>query len=260
MTLPAHSAQANRCTPRRPRRLAAALLTLLALGAQACVPVAPRLVGYGEARPTLFGRDIEVETRAAYYDSPPTCALIDLPPGAFADPAHDRQVAAALAAHFGARLGSVITVQQVRQAARDLALDPARADHRARLARHLRCPTVLRAEPYGGRDVYAGVWTQARVGLAVELRRAADDTLLWRARHVATRSAGGLPLSPLGAAGEAVAAATFQADPELPASLLHDATRRLAAGLPSFPGRPATTRAQSRPRASSAKLSPSRSP
>ena len=201
------------------------------------MPVAPRQVGYGEAAPSLIGRDVEVETRAAYYDTAPACAFAFLPTGAFGGQARRQQVAEALAAHFGPRLGSVVPAQQVRLAERALALDATRAEHRGHLGRHLRCPAVLHAEPFGSGDLYAGVWTQARVGLALELRQADGGQLLWRARHIATRNAGGLPLSPLGAAGEAVAAAAFQADPEVPASLLHDAVRRLAAALPPVPGR-----------------------
>jgi hypothetical protein len=250
------------------RRLALGLLGLLALSGQACMPVATRQVDYGASGPALVSRDVEVETRAAYYDSAPACAFVRLPRGAFGSTAWQRQVAGALAAHFGPRLGRVVPAHQVRAAARSLALDPARPGHRARLARQLACPAVLQAKPFGGGDLHAGVWTQARVGLAVELRRAGDDALLWRARHVATRSAGGLPLSPLAAAGEVLTTAAFHADPELPPSLLHDATRRLAAALPALPRRvgpaaravPDDLRGPSLRSANSARVQPSRSP
>jgi hypothetical protein len=240
------------------RHLAGAgLLALLALGVQACVPMAPRHVGYGEGRPTLVSRDVEVETREAYYASAPGCAYVHLPADAFGPAERRQRVAGALTAHFGPRLGRVVPADRVRAAARALALDPARPGHRVRLARHLDCPAVLRGAPFGGGDLYAGVWSQARVGLAVELRRAADDALLWRARHVATRSAGGLPLSPLAAAGEAVATAAFQVDPEVPASLLHDAARRLAAALPPLPeGARDRVSAPSRTHSQSARLQP----
>jgi hypothetical protein len=241
---------------RRGRAGAGALLAALALTGAGCLPVAPRQVAYGDADTPLMTRDVEVQTRAAYYTAAPDCAFVLPATRAFGNVARARRVEDALAAHFALRLGHVVPADRVRAAARALAVDPAEPDHRAILARNLGCPAVLKAAPHGGGDLYAGVWSQARVGLAVQLRRAGDDALLWRARHVATRSAGGVPLSPLAAAGELVTTAGFHADPELTPSLLHDAARRLASALPALP----TAAGASAPSSRAAISPPSRGP
>jgi hypothetical protein len=208
------------------------------LGLAACLPQAPRQVNYGEARPSLWGRDVEVETRPAYFALAPACALVQPAGRRFASGETGRLVEDALAAHFAGRFRRVVPAAQVTAAARRLALDPARPAHRRHLARHFACPGVLDARPHGADGVYAGVWTQRRVGLQVTLLDARDGSLLWRARHVATHSEGGLPVSPLGAVAELVMTTGFHADPEVPVSLLHDATRRIAATLPALPHPP----------------------
>lgn len=224
--------------PRPAVRLAGCLMLL---GLAACLPQAPRQVSYGEARPTLWGRDVEVETRPAYFAVAPACALVQPVGRRFAAVETGRLVEEALAAHFAARFRRVVPAAQVTAAAHRLALDPARPAHRRHLARQFACPGVLEARPYGADGVYAAVWTQRRVGLAVTLLDARDGTLLWRARHVATHSEGGLPVSPLGAVAELMMTTGFHADPEVPVSLLHDAGRRIAAALPALPQRRGAT-------------------
>jgi hypothetical protein len=63
--------------------------------------------------------------------------------------------------------------------------------------------------------------------------RAADGHVLWKARHIADRSDGGLPLSPIGIAVDTFTSAQFSSDREISESVVDDAVRRLVRSLPN---------------------------
>lgn len=62
--------------------------------------------------------------------------------------------------------------------------------------------------------------------------RVSDGHMLWRARHVASRSEGGLPLSPVSLVVETFASTQFSSDREVAASVVDDALRRVVATIP----------------------------
>jgi len=101
------------------------------------------------------------------------------------------------------------------------------------ILRHFRCDYVIRSTPIGDSGVYALVWAQARVGLQVQLEHGRRGTVLWRARHVATRSDGGIPLSPLGVVSNMFWAARLKSDGEQFKSLADDAARRIMRTFPN---------------------------
>ena len=59
-----------------------------------------------------------------------------------------------------------------------------------------------------------------------------DGFVVWRARHAATRSEGGLPTSFLSAAVNMFAAGAQHADPDVRLSVADDAVRRIVVSLP----------------------------
>ena len=79
---------------------------------------------------------------------------------------------------------------------------------------------------------FALIWARLSIGLEVQLTRASDGRLLWKARHTASRSQGGITLSPLGAATHMVEAAALTSDADQATSLVADLTRRIVATLP----------------------------
>ena len=66
----------------------------------------------------------------------------------------------------------------------------------------------------------------------MSLIRIRDDKVVWQARHVATRSDGGVPLSPASAIVNIFQAASFQGDGDVNFSLADDAVRRIVKTLP----------------------------
>lgn len=217
--------------PSARRVVVPALLLLLGLAA-GCAPPKPQAVAYGQAAEQPFARDVEVAVSDGFYRDPPRCAVVLPLAGDVRDRMTAHEVESAVAQHLHARLSRVIGPEGRQAAARRLAIDPTHPADQRVLAQALDCPHVVVVRPYGAADVNVIVWSQARLGLELELRRAGEKEALWRARHVATRSEGGLPVSPLSAVGEALFTARFRMDPELAPSLLSDALRRIVATLP----------------------------
>ena len=72
-----------------------------------------------------------------------------------------------------------------------------------------------------------------RIGIEVKMVRAGNGQLLWRARHVANRSEGGIPFTPIGVVVDGYSSTRFSADREIIDSVVDDAVRRLVASLPN---------------------------
>ena len=217
-----------------------AIPAMTALALAACAET--RYVAYevDEANASPFSRSVAFKVAGAYYRDPPDCAVV-MP--FLADgrrPANAAIIENALVRHLSAKVASVVAAAERRRLARALAVDLSRAQGRAALARAAGCGFLVEAAPWGGEGIYALVWTQARIGLDVRMIRARDDRVVWHARHVATRSEGGLPLSPFSAVANALTAARFNADGDVAFSLADDAVRRIFETLPDT--RPAAPR------------------
>lgn len=111
--------------------------------------------------------------------------------------AHSRLIERTLARHLRDKIARVIDPDERAQSVRALALDLNQRQDVRLLALQKRCGYVVTAKTIGGQGVNALFWAEARMGLDVRLIRSADDGILWQARHIARRSDGGVPLSPV---------------------------------------------------------------
>jgi hypothetical protein len=207
-----------------------ALLALVTLAA--CAET--RYVAYdgGKEAASPFARTIEFDLTGKFYKDPPECAVI-LPFTVDGKPyRHARVIEDSLARHLSAKMNRVIGPLERRRLVRAMAVDLSHPADRAAFARTNRCRAFVEAKPWGGDDVYVLFWTQSRIGLDVTMTAIDGKTALWRARHVATRSDGGLPLSPFSAAYNMFNAARFTSDGDVAFSLVDDAVRRIAKTLP----------------------------
>ena len=186
----------------------------------------------GEKEANPFARTIEFDLTGEFYKDPPECAVI-LPFTVDGKPhRHAAVIEESLARHLAAKMNRVIGPLERRRLTRSMAVDLSHPTDRAAFARTNRCRAFVEAKPWGGDDVYVLFWTQSRMGLDVTMTAADGETVLWRARHVATRSDGGLPLSPLSAAFGAFSAARHNSDDDVAFSLVDDAVRRMVKTLP----------------------------
>ena len=180
----------------------------------------------------LPGRTVAVEIDRQLYEDYPDCVVV-MPPSAA--PGLDRiadLVEAALASRLIRKVTRVVGAVERDSAARRMAVDPLHPGDREFLLKTLGCGAFIATEISGPGNAYYLVWSEFRIELEVRLFRAQDGRLLWHALHVADRSGGGLPLSPIGAIVETFSSTRFSADADVADSVVDDAVRRLVASLP----------------------------
>ena len=175
---------------------------------------------------------VAYEVTPAFYRSPPECVVIRPFGNESMTTGVGHAIERALARYLYEKVDRVVGPRERDQAANRLGVDARSTDGMEYILRHFRCDFVVRSTPIGNNGVYAVVWAQARVGLQVQLEHERRGTVLWRARHIATQSEGGFPLSPVGVVVNAFWAAQFKSDQEKFDTLVDDATRRI---LRTFP-------------------------
>jgi len=117
---------------------------------------------------------------------------------------------------------------------RRLAVDLSHMQDRRAYARSTRCSHFVKIRPWGSGNQYLVFWSRESLGVEASLVSADDDTPLWKARHVASRSDGGLPLNPFSAVFSAYEANSLSVDSEIPLSLADDLARNIVATLPGM--------------------------
>ncbi len=181
-----------------------------------------------------FGRQVEFHLSRAFYETPPACVMV-LPTQAPGLAANVRQmVDAAVSRHVSSRIDKVVGARRIAAETRNRALDAADKSDRRRLGRALACDTLIETETVGVDSVYAVIWTDISVGMRLTLRRARDGEVIWRGKHQARRSDGGLPLTIFGVGGGVFAASKLASDPDVLPSMIEDSVRRMMASLPDI--------------------------
>lgn len=207
------------------------LPALLLLGACA----GTNYVGYGDATdgPEFPSRTVAFEFGQKFYAEMPDCALIMPPATEEGLEVYAAVVEESLSRHMAMKFTRIIGPVERDIMAREMSIDLDRADDRRALAEGLGCETfVLTKINEPGAD-YLLVWSRVHVGLDVRMEYVYDQSMLWQSRHVAARSGGGLPLSPLGIIVNGFQAGRFAADEsDIVASVIDDAVRRMVASLP----------------------------
>ena len=185
-----------------------------------------------EVSSNLPGRTVAVEIDRQFYEDYPDCVVI-MPPSA--PPGLGKiagLVESALASYLTRKVTRVVGTVERDLAIRRMAVDPLHPGDRELLLKTLGCGAFMTTEISGPGNAYYLVWSEFRVGIDARLFRARDGRLLWRARHVADRSRGGLPLSPVGAIIDTFSSTRFSADADVADSVVDDAVRRVVASLP----------------------------
>ncbi|MDD9915474.1 MAG: hypothetical protein OXT01_12530, partial [Rhodospirillaceae bacterium] len=77
---------------------------------------------------------------------------------------------------------------------------------------------------------FALIWSLQKLDIEIGMLR--EHRLLWKGRHEAGRSDGGLPLSPLSAPIAVARASRLHGDSDAMVSLVDDTVRRIVASLP----------------------------
>jgi hypothetical protein len=178
------------------------------------------------------GRTVAVEIDRSYLHDFPECTVILKPSAPPQLKEFEPIVEAALSRHFPRKLSRVIDPAERRRIARRHASDLRLRGDQIELAANAHCETLLNTRIVGPGSTYLLVWSQVQIGIEITITRAQDDRILWRARHVADRSEGGIPLSPIGVVFDAYTSTRFSTDRDITESVVDDAIRRIVKALP----------------------------
>ena len=177
-------------------------------------------------------RTVAVEVDDAYFSDFPDCTII-MPTRTAAGLENFKPlVEEALGHHMTKKVSRVVGRTERDLRARQASLEVGRTKDRKGLAEATGCKTLLYSRVIGPGHTNLVVWSQIQIGLEVVMLRAADGHVLWRARHIADRSEGGLPFSPIGIVIDTYSSAQFSSDREIAESVVDDALRRLVRSLP----------------------------
>ncbi len=182
--------------------------------------------------PGLPMRTVAVEVDDAYFGEFPDCTIIMPSRAAEGLGKFKPLVEEALAHQLTKKVSRVVGSKERDLRARQAALEVDRIEDRKELAAATGCKTLLYSRVVGPGHTYLVVWSQVQIGLEVVMLRATDGHVLWKARHIADRSDGGLPLSPIGFAVDTYSSTQFSSDGEIAESVVDDAVRRLVRSLP----------------------------
>ena len=164
-----------------------------------------------------------------FYRPTPSCAIV-MPAAGVASLTLRRATEAALYRHLVTKIPKVVSPRDRQQTVRRLAIDLKHEADRTHLTRHLRCPVLVEAKIWRSGEDFALIWSRKNLDLEIVMLR--EDRLLWKGRHEAGRSDGGLPLSPLSAPIAVARASRLHGDSDAMVSLVDDTVRRIVASLP----------------------------
>ncbi|MBT3360161.1 MAG: hypothetical protein HN403_11100 [Rhodospirillales bacterium] len=180
----------------------------------------------------FLDRKVGFEVARTFYEDPPQGAVVAPFEGAEKIGGRARVIEESLARQLSARVDRVIGPGPRDRMVRSFAVDLSNPRDRKSFASSARCGYLVESRPWGGDSVFALFWTQERIGLDISMVRIIDGAVVWKARHIATRSEGGLPLSPFSAVYNLATVGQFKMDGDVAISLVDDATRRIVATLP----------------------------
>ena len=211
------------------------VVTVLAIGFVVAACARTDYVGFNKGTASVSGvplRTVAMEVDDAYFSDFPDCTII-MPTRTAAGLENFKPlVEEALGHHMTKKVSRVVGRTERDMRARQASLEVGRTKDRKGLAEATECKTLLYSRVVGPGHTNLVVWSQIQIGLEVVMLRAADGHVLWRARHIADRSDGGLPFSPIGIVIDTYSSAQFSSDREIAESVVDDALRRLVRSLP----------------------------
>ena len=177
----------------------------------------------------LLSQDVIFRISDDLYKEAPNCVII-WPTQAPKMPKVEAAVARYASERFARVIGPKLRERNVRKWAFDLRT---RADRQA-FSRNVKCPFGIDINTARRNRDYFVVWSQQRLLLVLALKEIGQKKTLWSAHHIAKRSGGGIPLSPISIAINAAEAGFHQTDNDVAASLIDDAVRRMIVTLPDL--------------------------
>ena len=186
----------------------------------------------GKASVNLY-RTVNFYVNPALKETPPRCVLV-LPSQGIGNPGFTSRIEKALVRHLSDKFPQVVSGLARDETVNNLAFDMAIPVDRRDFARAINCDTVFEYKISKPRHANMLFWSEIKIGLEARLIRQQDGLELWKARHVARRSDGGLSFSPIGIAVNAYDANALSSDKDIIDSVIEDLVRRLMKSMPNM--------------------------
>ncbi len=180
-----------------------------------------------------FSRTVHYQLNPDYKETPPRCVVI-FPPYSNMNQKLALGIEKSIVRHISEKVHRVISGKERNLNASLLAYDLKVPRDRKEFAGSESCESFLEFNIYQPKNSYMLVWSERRIGLEVKLFRQIDGVEIWKARHIARRSDGGLSFSPFGLAVSAYEANKFAMDEDITASISDDLVRRIVTTLPDI--------------------------
>ena len=139
---------------------------------------------------------------------------------------------ASLLRHVSEKFDRAIPASEVRKVADSNMLTLSFQKDLQTLRERMDCNTIVTARLIGPGEQNLIVWSGHEVGIEITFPEPLSRGHIWQGRHVTSRSSGGLPLSPLGAAAEIAEAQLHALDNDIAASVISDGVRRIMSRFP----------------------------
>ena len=136
--------------------------------------------------------------------------------------------------YLGEIFETVIGSRKAKTLSRTLAIDFYNQKDRKLLAKRAQCNFYAEIDIENIEDQFALIWAKRSIKLTIKLAHATTGKIVFKAKHTAQRSNGGLPLSAIGVPISITQAAMVRGDAETFHSLADDAARRMLLPLPGF--------------------------
>jgi hypothetical protein len=211
-----------------PLKLAAIVILLISAG---CTRTQYVALGNENASPISPFRQVGFKKAPSLAENFPECTIILKTATGPGLQKLGPVVEEALSRHLSRKLGRVVDAADRSVFSQRAALDLVHEADIQALAQLTNCSTYLRSRVVGSAKTNLLVWSQIQVGIEVAMIRATDGVVLWRARHMAQRSDGGLPLTPIGAIVDAYTSIKFSSDREITESMIDDTVRRIVKSI-----------------------------
>jgi len=188
----------------------------------------------GEVDPLKFlkKRDVKVTSSANFVRQLSDCVMV-LPVEAKGklEPYQDA-LEASLTRNVSQKFYRVISASDVKKLAYTNMLVLKFKKDIQTLRKKMNCDTVVTARLVGPVERNFVGWSGHEVGIEITIPAAHSLKHLWQGRHITSRSSGGIPLSPLGAAVEIAEAQMMALDDDVVVSVISDGVRRILSYFP----------------------------
>ncbi len=213
--------------------LSGCLLLILLILISGCSRTEYKPYGDNQSSSVNLSRTVQFHLNPEFEKNPPKCVVV-FQPYSIGNAALLRRLEITVVRHLSVKFPRVIWGNSRDLKAAGYSFDLSIPIDRKAFARSANCESVFEFQILKPIHTYLFVWSKVELGLEAKLFRRHDGTELWKARHIAMRSDGGVSLSPFGLTANALEANMLSSDPDVFESVMGDLVRRVMKSIPNM--------------------------